>query len=799
MAYLFVDAMLAPESGWLAWLIALLVKGALVLSVAAMIALLLRRSAAASRHLVWSLALASLFALPLLSLALPAWQWSPLPDLLASPEASSASLLSASVDASAFPAAHSLADVPANESSAAPLAQANDPSSEAARPVTDREALSPSVVARPFTASLPKDVKPSRATASSAARWSGWMQWAIYVWLVGAALVLAHLLIGVARILRLTRQAETVRDAEWLRLVNHLSRRLALTYPVALRRSARVTMPMACGFVRSSVLLPADADDWSDERREVVLLHELAHVKRRDCLTQLIAQAACAIYWFNPLVWVAARRLRIERERACDDQVLDAGAKASDYAGHLLDIARSMGAAPSALMAAVPIARRSQLEGRLLAILDPRLHRRAASRVTVIFIAMAMVGVVLPLAMLRPAASAQTRRERAASVKAAASPQSPRAVIVASPSMIPVPVMAAAPLGTPLVEAEAAPEIVAAPPDSPGLIEAAPAMVAAPQTPASASLNQQDRDAVVEGLRDALKDDDPEMREQAIFTLAQVSGPRATEVILSALKDSDPAVREKAAWALGMRHGEGLVEALIAALRDTSAGVRENAAWALGLRGDSRSVDALAAALRDESAEVREKAAWALGLKGNRNAVEPLIAALKDQSGDVRATAAWALGLRGDARAIPALNAAMKDASHDVRDKARWALGMLLMRSGQSVSVSDKDNDKDNEIDEDNDGRTAHAISGGIATGIAVGVSGGVSGGISGGVGGGVARGTRGGVRGGIASGVAGGVSGGISGGVATGVAGDTKMRQHTEVKTVVKSTTRQQTTKKQL
>src|SRR5205085_8136106 len=202
-------------------------------------------------------------------------------------------------------------------------------------------------------------------------------------------------------------------------LVGRLSRRLMLAQPVALRRSPRVTMPMACGLLRSSILLPADASDWPGERREVVLLHELAHVKRRDCLTQLMAQAACAVYWLNPLVWLAARRLRIERERACDDQVLDAGAKASDYAGHLLDIARSMGAAPNPLMAAVAIARRSQLEGRLLAILDPRL-RRAVSRASVIFIALALTCVVLPLAMLRPMASAQTRRERAANVKAAA-------------------------------------------------------------------------------------------------------------------------------------------------------------------------------------------------------------------------------------------------------------------------------------------------------------------------------------------------------------------------------------------
>ncbi|MFL6213900.1 MAG: HEAT repeat domain-containing protein [Blastocatellia bacterium] len=768
MAYVFVDAALAPENGWLAWLIALSVKGALVLSVAAMIALLLRRSAAASRHLVWSLALTSLFALPLLSFALPAWQWLQLPALLSSPQAPPASLgSSSSVDSSALPVSASPADIQANASSVAPRSQANEASPESAYPVSDHKALSPSVVAKPFAASSAKGSKSNRATASSVGHLSGWLQWAMAAWLVGAALVVAHLLVGVARIWQLTRHAERIREAEWLRLVEQVSRRLALTQPVALRRSSRVTMPMACGFIRSSVLLPADADDWSDERREVVLLHELAHVKRRDCLTQLIAQAACAIYWFNPLVWVAARRLRIERERACDDQVLDAGAKASDYAGHLLDIARSMGAAPNPLMAAVAIARRSQLEGRLLAILDPRLRRRDVSRLTVIFIALVMTCVVLPLAMLRPAVSAQTRRERAANVKAATAPEASRGAIVASPAVALAPAIAAAPPGAPLIEAEASPEIIAAPVDSPGLIEAAPIVVAAPQSPAPSSLNQQDKDAIVEGLREALKDDDPEMREQALFTLTQISGPRATEVILSALKDSNPEVREKAAWALGLRRGEGHVDALIAALRDSNAGVREHAAWALGLRGDARSVDPLAAALRDESTEVREKAAWALGLKGNRNAVEPLIAALKDQSADVRATAAWALGLRGDARAIPALNAAMKDENRDVRDKARWALGMLLMRSGQAASAGG-DADKDNEIEEDEEGRTTGAISGGGAGGV------------------------------GVAGGVAGGVRAGVASGVAAGVAGVTRTRQRIVVKPVIKDTVRQKTTTKQ-
>lgn len=113
----------------------------------------------------------------------------------------------------------------------------------------------------------------------------------------------------------------------------------------------------------------------------MVLLHELAHAKRWDCLTKLVAHVACSVYWFNPLTWLALTRLQSESERACDDLVLNAGSKPSNYAEHILRIASGLQTGAFAAHSSIAMARRSNLEGRLLAILDPRRNRRSLTRI----------------------------------------------------------------------------------------------------------------------------------------------------------------------------------------------------------------------------------------------------------------------------------------------------------------------------------------------------------------------------------------------------------------------------------
>jgi len=171
---------------------------------------------------------------------------------------------------------------------------------------------------------------------------------------------------------------------------------------------------MTCGLRRPAVFMPPEAAAWSEERRRIVLLHELAHVRRGDTATHLLARTALSLNWWNPLAWSAWREFLKERERATDDLVLNAGARASDYAGHLLEVARTLQSAPATTWAAVAMARRSQLEGRLLAILDSGIKRRAPGRMAALAATLLAVAAVAPFAAMR----AQTPAQQATPTKA---------------------------------------------------------------------------------------------------------------------------------------------------------------------------------------------------------------------------------------------------------------------------------------------------------------------------------------------------------------------------------------------
>ena len=166
-----------------------------------------------------------------------------------------------------------------------------------------------------------------------------WATMAALLYVLGLLTLIVRLLVQRRMARRIARQATRVVDPEWTRLLAQCAARVGVERPVTLLRTREQLMPMTMGTLTPIVMVPADADAWDQDRRQAVLLHELAHIARRDCLTQMLGAIACAVYWVHPAVWYVARRLRIEREVACDDRVLAAGAHAPNYAGHLLELA----------------------------------------------------------------------------------------------------------------------------------------------------------------------------------------------------------------------------------------------------------------------------------------------------------------------------------------------------------------------------------------------------------------------------------------------------------------------------
>jgi TonB family protein len=159
------------------------------------------------------------------------------------------------------------------------------------------------------------------------------------------------------------------------------------------------------GWRRPKVILPAAAHEWPDDRLRVVLTHELAHIQRGDWVVQLAAEVLRSFYWFNPLLWVVCRRLRVESEHACDDAVLARGLDGPEYAAHLLALAQSLNLGRRPWLPAPAMARPSSLEGRITAMLDSTTNRRLVSWPARVASVAAFIALTVPIAGLGAQAS----------------------------------------------------------------------------------------------------------------------------------------------------------------------------------------------------------------------------------------------------------------------------------------------------------------------------------------------------------------------------------------------------------
>lgn len=327
-------------------------KSLVIFAVAGLFAFCLRRKSAAVRGFVWSMAIVGCLIVPLFSFVLPKWELGILP-----------------------------AEAPV------PIAQIQ---------------LSPKPVSSiPITSTQPH---PNLVTDQSGSLTTlHWTDWMAIIWAGAGLFLLIRLIVGIGAVWHISARGNNFsRAAEQCR--SNWNQRTDV------RLNNRIAVPMVWGFLRPVILLPVDADQWQTERLRAVLLHELAHIKRWDWTMQMVTQITCAVYWFNPFVWFAAHRIRIEAEQACDDQVLNAGYQSTNYAQLLLDITRNVKIAKVTARAAVAIARSSKIERRLRTVLAENLNRHPVTKVAIGIGLLIFIGFAVPMGTMRLTQAANTEK-----------------------------------------------------------------------------------------------------------------------------------------------------------------------------------------------------------------------------------------------------------------------------------------------------------------------------------------------------------------------------------------------------
>ena len=315
---------------------------------------LLRRRAAALRHFILSAAMAALVLMPMVSLMAPSWHWTVFP-----------------VDATVL---------------SGPVPGAGEKLPSDIRTVEMTPALGEqNAPAQPATFRLPPSV------------------WVLGLWFMGFAWVMLKVVRSNWRTGRVVRAAEIVREPLWTSQLQDCRRNLNLNLLPKILSTAQVRGPMAVGLVKTAILIPPAALTWPADQIKATLLHELAHLKRRDLNHQLIAQLACAFYWFNPLVWIAAGKLVFERELASDDFVLNTGMRPSNYASHLLAACgQVLPNQKNSPLEVVAMAKGTDFKERMVSILNPHTKRQGLDLKGAFIVLILILGLMAPLAAFSP-------------------------------------------------------------------------------------------------------------------------------------------------------------------------------------------------------------------------------------------------------------------------------------------------------------------------------------------------------------------------------------------------------------
>jgi beta-lactamase regulating signal transducer with metallopeptidase domain len=573
--------------------LAVTLQSTVVLALAWVATLLLSRRSAAARQAIWSSALVALIALPVFSVALPAWD----PGLVSSffgPPPS------------------------ANEGSTRIVGAAGSiqPPAEAAR--RGQQGI-------PAATTLQQETPRSTTLSTLATA-------AVGLWIAGTAVLLLRLLIHTARAHGIIRRISSWNDPELAPIAESLASKLGTPPYVKIGTDDGVSLPFSWGVICPAVVLPVSARRWPEEQRRSVIAHELAHVARGDHLIHLLVEIVRAIYWPNPLVWFAARRNGVERERACDDLAIGSGTPYEEYASHLVDLARTQ--LEEAPAGAVMMAGEPGFFERIRCVMNRKVDRsplRPGFQTLAIVVALF---VAAPLAAIGPEDTSWTVPTTSELIAELQDAQDPLARQ-----------RAAWWLG----EHEDGKAVKP-------LIETLRDEAAEVRLVAAWALGEiKDRDAIAPLIQN-LADEDLLAREMAVLALGEIEDPSAIRALQSSL-DREEELREAVIWALGEIRGseaEAAREEVFSRIGERPW--RNDQVWTGTLRKHLEDPSDLSEALRqlrDGDVESRRLAALSIGQIGIRHAfdsmeeivaaVDGLLVALRDPSPTVRAAAVWSL------------------------------------------------------------------------------------------------------------------------------------------------------------
>ncbi|MEO6256057.1 MAG: M56 family metallopeptidase [Sphingomicrobium sp.] len=266
------------------------------------------------------------------------------------------------------------------------------------------------------------DTFPAAGGAIEAARN---VDWAFWIYLAPAALLILLTVIALGRLVSLRSRANVLVEAHWLTALARAQRRMGFKHGTALLTSDELPSPISWGLMRPVILLNSAAAE-SHKEAEAIIAHELAHVANLDWIKLLLARVTVALFWFNPLVWLLAREAHQLREEAADDAVLGADIEDTDYANLLVGVARhecrglligAHGVAPG----------RNSLARRVRRVLDTSLTRGPVGRAFALgmFAGASMLAAPLAALTLTNKPALATELKRPAALASASEPQGP--------------------------------------------------------------------------------------------------------------------------------------------------------------------------------------------------------------------------------------------------------------------------------------------------------------------------------------------------------------------------------------